>query len=106
MNPQPISRSEFEAAITRALEQHSEPVIPADFASRVAAALPAQRASRSRVQIGRSSAVAGAVVLTGALFALAPHAAPSFTSFAFDLELMVLAQLAAIAWFLTPSRKL
>jgi hypothetical protein len=40
------------------------------------------------------------VVLAAALFVLAPHAGPSFSNLAFDLELMVLAELGAVAWVL------
>jgi len=44
-----------------------------------------------------------AVALTITTFAIAPHAAPSFASLTFDVELLLLAQLGAIAYYLTRS---
>jgi hypothetical protein len=98
-NPQ----QEFEATMIRALERSREPstvAIPADFAARVAASLPKQRVARPAVYAGRVAAVIAMVVLAIVLFALAPHASSSFSSFSFDIELVVLAQLGGIAcWF-------
>ena len=75
-------------------------VMPAEFAARVVQALPPVAASRPRVAVGRTTAIAGVVVLTAALFALAPHAQPSFASFGFDVELLLMAQLCGIAYWL------
>ena len=94
-------RDSFEARVTRALEAQPLVVVPADFAVRVRQALPVPSQRRSVVSMGRVAAIVGAVVLAVALFALAPHARPEFTSLAFDMELVVLLELAAIAyWFL------
>jgi len=101
-NPNLQPQDVDEAAVTAALEHRAAAEIPADFAARVVAALPRQR-SRTRAQpIGRNVALLAVVLLTVALFALAPHSAPNFANWAFDLELLLLAQLCAIAWFLTP----
>jgi len=32
------------------------------------------------------------------MFALAPHVTPQFTNFAFDLEMLLLVQMAGIGW--------
>jgi hypothetical protein len=109
-----ILQNDPEAALTQALEHSPTPAIPADFAARVVAALPEPQAARfaaSRrrlrsVGVSRGIAIAAAPVLTLALFVIAPHATPSFASFAFDLEMLLLVQLMAVAWFLTPLRKL
>ena len=100
MSEMKSSQTELEARITRALQRQPQTAVPAEFAARVRAALPAQKAARPAMQAGRISAIAGATVLMVALFALAPHAAPNFTSFAFDLELLMLVELGGIAyWF-------
>ena len=99
--PQP----DFEAAITRALELRPEPVIPQDFAARVMQSLPAQRPIRTRVPVGRIIDLVSAAALTAGLFALAPHATPSFTSLTFDVELLLLAELGALGYWLTARRE-
>lgn len=94
------SQTELDRAITTALEQQPRVNIPTDFAARVRASLPPAPAPRKHLQAGRSIAVAAAAILTIAVFVVAPHAAPNFTSLAFDLELLMLAELGAIAyWF-------
>ena len=101
-NPQ----EEFEAAITRALEHSPEAsAIPTGFAARVAASLPKQRAPRRVIHAGRTAAVVAMVVLAIVLFALAPHVTPSFTSVMFYIELIILAQLGAIAYWLAAKRE-
>ena len=103
-NPQ----EEFEAAIVRALErtpEESTSAIPMDFAARVAASLPPQRAPRRVIHAGRTVAVVAMVVLAIVLFVLAPHVTPSFTSVMFYIELIVLAQLGAIAYWLAAKRE-
>ena len=90
----------MEAAITRALEQRKEPAVPVDFAVRVRLALPPRPVARASAHVGRLMAMVAAVVLTIALFVLAPHAAPSFESVSFDVELMLLAELGGIAYWL------
>jgi hypothetical protein len=103
-NPQ----EEFEAAITRALEHAPEvsaAAIPSYFSARVVAALPKQRAARPVMRTGRTVAVVALVVLAIVLFALAPHVTASFTSVTFYIELIVLAQLGAIAYWLAAKRE-
>ena len=94
------AQNEMEAVVTRALEQRQEPLVPADFAARVMRSLPAQKVARPKMRVGRVTAMVAAVVLTVAVFAIAPHASLSFASLSFDLELVMLAELAGIAyWF-------
>jgi hypothetical protein len=97
------NQPELESRITHALEQQPETLIPAGFATRVLAALPAQSPAKPRLQAGRTIAIISAVALTITTFAIAPHAAPSFASLTFDVELLLLAQLGAIAYYLTRS---
>jgi hypothetical protein len=99
------SQMGFEAKLTRALERRPEPVVPMDFAARVAAALPPPLPARKPMQVGRTVGLAAAGVLGVALFALAPHATPTFGNWAFDFELVVIAQLGGIAYWLTAARK-
>jgi len=92
---------EFETAVTHALEQKPPVVVPVDFAAKVKASLPAQVPARSRVRQAKSvSRMAGAVaaaVLVLAMCLLAPHSTPSYTSVAFDMELLLLAELCGLA---------
>jgi len=99
------AQNEMEAAVTRALEQRQEPVVPADFAARVMQSLPPQPQARAKMRVGYMVGVVAAVVLTGGVFALAPHAAPSFTNLTFDVELMLLAELGGIAYWLAARRE-
>ena len=93
-------QTELDHAITRALEHQPQVNIPSDFAARVRAALPPAPAPRKPLHAGRSIALAAAAILTIAVFAIAPHANPNFSSLAFDLELLMLAELGGIAyWF-------
>lgn len=93
----------YDTRLDAALAHSPEPQIPADFAARVAAraaALPHRR--RMRVpQFGPALAWVSLLLLPVALFALAPHAAPSFTNYRFDAELLLLAELAAIGYGVT-----
>jgi hypothetical protein len=104
MRPSGNFSGDFEATITRALERRREAAVPAEFAARVVTHLPARRAVRQEMGAGRSAGIAGAVVLAIALVAIAPHAEPNFASVTFDLELLLLAQLAAIAYWLGVER--
>jgi hypothetical protein len=96
--------AEFEAMVTRGLESGADVQVPADFAARVRAALPPLKRPRHRAQVGRLAAAAAACVLAVAMFVLAPHAAPTFGSLAFDVELLILVQLAGIGYWLTARR--
>ena len=93
-----------EAAITRALERQPEVRVPVDFAAKVRAALPAQSKVRVRRSVGQIAAVTGAVGLVLALCWLAPHARPSFESVAFDLEMVLVVELAGVAAWLGTRR--
>jgi hypothetical protein len=93
-----------EAAITRALERQPEVVVPVDFAAKVRAALPAQQKVRERRSARRMAAGVAAVGLLLALCLLAPHARPSFESVAFDLEMVLVVELAGVAAWLGTRR--
>jgi hypothetical protein len=95
----------MEAAISRALEARREVAVPLDFAARVRASLPAPVPVRPRVGVGRTAAVVGAAVLLVVLFLLAPHAQASFGNVVFDVELLLLAQVGGIAYWLGVRRE-
>jgi hypothetical protein len=95
---------QFDAVMTRALERGPEVSVPMDFAARVAASLPPARKPRRTMQVSRTAAIASAGVLAVAMFVLAPHAAPTFASLAFDFELIAILQLAGIGYWLTVRR--
>ena len=97
--------TDLETRITAALERRAEPAVPADFAARVVAALPPVLLARTRVSAGRWAGIAAAAVALAAMLVLAPHCVPSFTNLAFDAELLLTAELAAIAsWLVLPGR--
>ncbi len=94
-------------AVEHALEQSPVLHIPADFAARVAAQAVTQPGlqrvpgSAYPASFGPRLAVASGLLLTGALFALAPHATPSFANLRFDLELLLLTEVGGIGFLLT-----
>ncbi len=94
----------LDAEITHVLERKPEVVVPLDFAARVRAALPPEPKVRVGRFAGRSvgQAVAGVagVGLVVALCLLAPHVRPSFESVAFDMEMVLLVELAGVAFWL------
>jgi hypothetical protein len=100
----PATDAALERRIDAAIERKPEPLIPSGFSAQVALQLAARAATfpQSRraaaFPIGRSIAWASAGLLAFALFALAPHATPSLTSFSFDVEILVLLELAAVGW--------
>ncbi len=99
----PAIERQLDQQIVRALERHPPVRGQAGFAARVARALPA-RPARSNVfagvrgSAGKTAALVAAALLAAALFLLAPHAGPSFSNVAFDVELLVLAELAAVGY--------
>ena len=97
----------IEAAILRALETQPTVVVPEAFAARVCAALPQLKPVRRRMSAGQQAGLAAVAVLLVAVFWLAPHTAPRFTSVAFDVEIMLLLELAGVAaWLATLRREL
>ncbi len=99
--PAPTS-AEMESRIDRAIEHKPEIRIPADFAAKVAARALAQPARRHRYkpQFGPTIALVSAPLAALALFALAPHSAPNLKSLSFDAEVVLLAELAFIGWWI------
>jgi hypothetical protein len=92
------TRENLEAAITGALEKRPEVVVPAEFAGRVMRSLPPRR-RRPKMPVGRASVLVSLLGLALTMFALAPHVTPQITNFAFDLELLLLVQMAGIGWW-------
>jgi hypothetical protein len=77
--------------------------IPSDFAAKVVAVAVMQPARpRRRVpQMGKSMALVLAPLVAIAMFALAPHASPNVKSVIFDIEVILIAQLALIGWWVS-----
>jgi hypothetical protein len=77
--------------------------IPADFAAKVAVLALVQPARpRRRVpQMGKSMALVLAPLVAIAMFALAPHSSPNVKSVIFDTEMILIAQLALIGWWVS-----
>jgi hypothetical protein len=92
--------NEFEALITRALDRKPEVVVPADFAAKVRAALPAQPKVRAQRSVGRIAAGVAAVGLVLALCWLAPHARPGIQNMAFGVEMVLVVELMGVAAWL------
>jgi hypothetical protein len=100
-----------EAAITRALETPPTVTIPADFAARVAASLPtpspltrALTPLRRRPSATWIATTLATTALLIALCILAPHTHASLTNPAFDLELLLVAELATLTTWLSLTR--
>ena len=92
------TRENLEVVITRSLEKRPEAAVPPEFAARVMHSLP-PRQKRRKLPVGRASVLAGMLVLALTMFALAPHVTPQYTNFAFDLEMLLLVQMAGIGWW-------
>ena len=91
-----------ESRLTLAIEHKPDVYIPFDFASKVAARAVAQPLRRRRYapRFGRAIALLSVPLAAIALFALAPHAAPNLKSLSFDAEVVLLAELALIGWWI------
>lgn len=102
-NPAPPHPADIQSRIDRAIEHKPGVQIPADFAAKVAARAAAQplRRRRFKVQFGPMIALFSAPVAAVALFLLAPHTAPNLKSIGFDAEVVLLAELAFIGWWIT-----
>jgi predicted tellurium resistance membrane protein TerC len=92
------SEQNLEASITRALEKKPEAVVPAEFVARVMRSLP-PRKQRRKLPVGQTAALTGLLALVLTMFALAPQVTPQITNFAFDLEMLLLVQMAGIGWW-------
>lgn len=94
---------DVESRIDRAIERKPDVQIPADFAAKVAARAVAQplRRRRYKPQFGPMIALLSAPLAAVALFVLAPHASPNLKSLSFDAEVVLLAELAFIGWWIT-----
>ena len=94
--------SDPESRLTAAIERKPDVGISLDFASKVAALATAQPLRRRRYapRFGSAIALLSVPLVAIALFALAPHASPSMKSFSFDTEVILLAELALISWWI------
>jgi hypothetical protein len=95
--------ADMELRIDRAIEHKPGVQIPGNFAAKVAAraVTQPQRRRRYKPQFGPMIALLSAPLAALALFALAPHTSPNFKSLSFDAEVVLLAELAFIGWWLT-----
>jgi hypothetical protein len=93
-----LDERELEARLTAAMERQRDVDVPEGFAAKVVGALPALKPRRRRLEVGRKVAMAAAAASLLTMFALARHAAPSFANLAFDGELLLMVELAGIAW--------
>jgi hypothetical protein len=100
-NP-PMVPSSAMARIDAALEAKPSVQVPETFAATIAALAVAQgvRPFRRASQIGTTTALLLAPLVAAALFALAPHVPPNVKSLMFDTEVILVAQLAIIGWWL------
>jgi hypothetical protein len=105
-----MTEQEMDASIVEALEQKPAVVIPAGFAARVAmaaasspVAAPGQRFRLARrVSVGQVMAIAALVVLVVAMFVVAPRVSGNLAMF--GIEMLLLVQMAGIAWGLAVVR--
>jgi len=102
MSDQEIVKS-MDQAIEQALQQVPDVAVPAGFAARVRAQLPAVRPVPhpfwQRTSAGQLAGLVGLVALVAAFCWLAPGARPDFMSLRFDLELVVLGEMAGVGWW-------
>lgn len=105
LTPPRISGIQLDARVTAALEHKPELQIPADFAARIAAHAAAQPQRRRRAvpRFGSMMALFSVPLAALALFALAPHTAPTLHSLSFDAELALLCEFAFIGWWISHS---
>jgi hypothetical protein len=101
-----FSEEQMETMMTRALEQRPAVVVPEGFAARVRAALTTLRPVRRRVSAGHAFGLGSAAGLTVALFAIAPHVQPDVRSLGFAMEMVLVAELGAVVWFLVRQKAL
>jgi hypothetical protein len=90
----------MERSITRALEERREVAVPEGFAALVRAGLPVKPRVRRRTSVGKTVAIVMVVLMMSAMFGLAPHAATGFSNLAFDVECVLMLQLAGIMCWL------
>jgi hypothetical protein len=102
-NLSPAAMEHLDQRIVRALETVPGPVVPADFAARVASQLPASRpVSLTPTHYGYTATLIGTLVTLGALLVLAAHTTGRA---AFGLpESLLFAQFIALAVWLSVRR--
>jgi hypothetical protein len=104
----PMAQLSATSRLDTALGVKPSVQIPSDFAAKVAALAVIQQARpRRRVpQMGKSMALVLAPLVAIAMFALAPHASPNVKSVIFDIEVILIAQLALIGWWVSGASRI
>jgi hypothetical protein len=105
-----MTEQQMDASIVEVLEQKPAVTIPAGFAARVAmaaasapVAAPGLRVRLGqRVSVGKTAAIAALVMLVVAMFVLAPRVSGNLAMF--GIEMLLLVQMAGIAWGLAVVR--
>lgn len=104
MKAQPQDDTVFEQQmaerISAALARQPRIDVPAEFAARVMAALPAAPVRRKRLRFSYGVALALIACALAAAFWLAPHSVASFSNLPFDAEILLTAEVAVIGWLL------
>jgi len=100
-----IDEKQLEAMVTQVLDWRPAVHVPEDFAARVSArvatvatTVDAVRVERRRFSAARAAAMAAIVVVTIALFAMAPHVQMKTLSVSFAIEMLLLVELAGIGY--------
>ncbi len=95
------AQADFEERVLALLSGAPEVTIPPGFAASVARRACAQPATRPAVWMGWGPcmAVVSGVLMTAGLFAVAPHAAPSWHNGWFDAQIVLLAELSGLLLF-------
>ena len=96
-----------EARMTASLERRPVVTIPADFAARVMKHLPEKRPRSAPLRVGSTAAYFSSAVVALALLVLArtnPQAVTPVNSFAFLFEMLLVAELLAVGYWLGTRR--
>ncbi len=98
-------RIEMEKTVIQALERKPEIAVPEDFAARVARSMPAELPARAeaRPMFGQAAGYLAVAVLAIALLVLTwkyPEALEAGRGFLFAVELLLVAQLLAVGFWL------
>jgi hypothetical protein len=109
-----MTERELDSSITEALEQKPAAMIPAGFAARVAVAAVSTPVAApglgqrlvQRVSVAQAMALVGLVAMVVAMFVVAPGASANVASWRFGVEMLLLIQIAAVAYGLVAVKSL
>ena len=99
---------QLDTLIVSALERKPTVRLPSDFATRVVAGLPRAPMvvqSQPRISVARTISLVAMVLITVALFLLAPHVQMDRFSLGFGVEMLLLVQLGALGYGLMRLRE-